>query len=179
MRKLTNRQQAFCREYVKNGYCGTQAAITAGYSRRSARSIASDILTKPDIQQRIEHHKRHLEELLNINKSRVIAEHMKIGFCSIGDLHDTWVTRKDFEELSDDQRACIQEITTRTETRRTDSGEAITGEHVKVRLFDKQKALDSICKIMGYEAPAETNINLKSERAEIQSLFPFAAPKRQ
>ena len=33
--------------------CATQAAIRAGYSERTARSVGSENLTKPDIQARI------------------------------------------------------------------------------------------------------------------------------
>lgn len=50
---LTNaKHERFCIEYVVD-HNGTQAAIRAGYSERSARSQASDLLTKPDIKERI------------------------------------------------------------------------------------------------------------------------------
>lgn len=47
--KLTAKQTRFVAEYVK---ClnGTQAAIAAGYSPRTARSIASENLMKPSIK---------------------------------------------------------------------------------------------------------------------------------
>ena len=44
---LTGKQQAFIREYLTNGYNGTKAAIAAGYSKRSAKEIAVENLTKP------------------------------------------------------------------------------------------------------------------------------------
>lgn len=46
---LTERQSFFCREYLKN-FNGTQAAIRAGYSKKTARSIAAENLIKPNIQ---------------------------------------------------------------------------------------------------------------------------------
>ena len=48
-RKLTYKEQAFCIEYVKNGYNATQAAIKAGYSERTARQIGTENLSKPHI----------------------------------------------------------------------------------------------------------------------------------
>lgn len=51
---LTPKQEAFCREYVTNGGNATQAAISAGYSTDTARSIACENLTKPDIELRIQ-----------------------------------------------------------------------------------------------------------------------------
>ena len=49
--KLTPKQKAFVREYKANGGNGTQAAIKAGYSEKTARKIASENVTKPDIQE--------------------------------------------------------------------------------------------------------------------------------
>lgn len=46
---LTPKQKAFCDEYLINGGNGTQAAIKAGYSRNSAKEIATENLTKPAI----------------------------------------------------------------------------------------------------------------------------------
>lgn len=50
---LNAKQERFCNEYIID-LNGTQAAIRAGYSEDSAGSIASEILTKPEIQARIE-----------------------------------------------------------------------------------------------------------------------------
>lgn len=47
---LRHRQKAFVQYYIANGYNGTRAAISAGYSRKTARGIASENLTKPHIQ---------------------------------------------------------------------------------------------------------------------------------
>ena len=52
MAKLTQRQEKFCREYVVS-YNATQAAIKAGYSEKTARSMGSENLTKPDILARV------------------------------------------------------------------------------------------------------------------------------
>lgn len=49
---LTPKQQAFCREYVKD-FNGSQACIRAGYSERSSRSTSSEFLTNPNIKSEI------------------------------------------------------------------------------------------------------------------------------
>jgi phage terminase small subunit len=46
---LTAKQEAFARNYVANGFNGTNAAIKAGYSETSAISTASEILTYPNV----------------------------------------------------------------------------------------------------------------------------------
>ena len=51
--KLTDKQEMFCLEYLKD-LNGTQAAIRAGYSEDSARQIATENLSKPSIENRLQ-----------------------------------------------------------------------------------------------------------------------------
>lgn len=50
--KLTAKQEAFCDEYMID-LNATRAAIRAGYSEDSAKQIASENLSKPDVAERI------------------------------------------------------------------------------------------------------------------------------
>jgi len=52
MAGLTDKQQKFCEEYMID-LNATQAAIRAGYSEGSAKQIASENLSKPDVAERI------------------------------------------------------------------------------------------------------------------------------
>lgn len=52
-KKLTTKQQLFVDEYIID-YNATQAALRAGYSARTARSIGQENLTKPDIENAID-----------------------------------------------------------------------------------------------------------------------------
>lgn len=141
--KLTNKQIAFCREYTKD-WNGEQAARRAGYSKKTARAIACENLTKVNIKKLIDYNKAHLEELLGISKRKVIEEHMKIAFSTMGNLHDTWISRKRFNDLTSEQKACIKSIEVNEKQK-----------SIKVILHDKQKSLESISKIMGYDAPVK------------------------
>lgn len=49
---MNDRQKRFVEEYLVD-FNATQAAIRAGYSQKSARSIGSENLTKPDISEAI------------------------------------------------------------------------------------------------------------------------------
>jgi phage terminase small subunit len=51
---LTKKQQKFIEEYFVCGMNATQAAINAGYSEKTARSIGHENLTKPDIKAEID-----------------------------------------------------------------------------------------------------------------------------
>lgn len=50
--KLTDKQERFCIEYVKD-FNASRSARDAGYSEKSAREIGSTLLTKNNIQERI------------------------------------------------------------------------------------------------------------------------------
>ncbi len=53
---MNDKQKRFVIEYCRDGEGqsnGTQAAIRAGYSEKTARSIATELLAKPDIQEAI------------------------------------------------------------------------------------------------------------------------------
>lgn len=51
--EMTNKQKMFVKEYLKD-LNGTQAAIRAGYSEDSAKEIASENLTKPNIREALD-----------------------------------------------------------------------------------------------------------------------------
>ena len=52
-KKLTNKQRIFIDEYLRS-FNATRAAIKAGYSEKTARSVGSENLTKPDIRTEID-----------------------------------------------------------------------------------------------------------------------------
>jgi phage terminase small subunit len=69
--ELKGKQADFVREYLVD-LNATQAAIRAGYSPKTARSIANEILTKPDIQAAIERARQKLAERTELTQDEVI-----------------------------------------------------------------------------------------------------------
>ena len=155
--KLTDKQERFCYEYCID-FNATQAAIRAGYSERSAAEIGRQNLMKLEIQTRIKEMQTNLSETAGISALKVINEHAKIAFSGISKLKDGWMTLKDFKSLTEDEKACIQEIQTK-EARRSDGGDGIIVEEwVKLKLYDKQKSLDSISNLLGFNAPTKSEV---------------------
>ena len=68
---------------------------------------------KLEIQSRIQHMKDNLAETAGITALMIASEHAKIAFSSIAHLHNTWISLKEFETLTEDQKTCIQEISTK------------------------------------------------------------------
>ena len=77
MSKLTDKQEAFCQEYVVD-MNGTKSAIRAGYSEKTANRIASNLLSKVDIQQRIAEFKQERCQRVQIDADWVLMAAKKI-----------------------------------------------------------------------------------------------------
>lgn len=166
LKPLTEKQKIFCREYIFD-WNGSRAARVAGYSEKTAKEIASENLTKPNIKAYIKDIQNNLEEVSGISKLRVLKEYEKLAFSSIAHLHETWIDRKDFEKLTDDQKACISEINTRIVKKNIGSSEIpeiVDVESIQVKLYDKSKALDSIKKMLGHDAVEQIDITSKGEQ---------------
>lgn len=161
--KLTAKQEKFCYEYVLH-LNASKAALNAGYSPKTAPFIGAENLKKPQIAERIKYMQDNLAETARISALRVIQEHQKIAFSSIAHLHQTWIERTDFELLTDDQKACIKSISTKVVKQNIGSREEpeiVDVEYVKIELYDKQKSLDAINNMLGYNAPTKQEITGK------------------
>ena len=69
-KKLTAKQQRFCDEYLID-LNATQAAIRAGYSEKTAKQIANENLTKPDI-------KNYIQERMEQKEKELIADQNEV-----------------------------------------------------------------------------------------------------
>ena len=76
--KLTPQQEKFCRAYVLNGCKQKEAAISAGYSPKTASAQASRLLTNVNILSRV--HAIQIEELkkLSVTPESVIMKYLEI-----------------------------------------------------------------------------------------------------
>ena len=141
MAKLTKKQQLFVDEFLID-LNGTQAAIRAGYSPDTAREIASENLTKPNISTAIEKAMAERSRRTGINQDRVLEEIAKIAFVNIADIADQGGRLK--VDATREDTAAIQSIKTKVTT--NDFGETV--EH-EIKIGDKLKALELVGKHLG------------------------------
>ena len=161
--KLTDKEDAFCREYVVD-FNGTQAVIRAGYSKKNARQRASQLVSKVYIQERIAILKAELAKTTEISAERVLKEIHKTAFFNIKDAMewDGGVLRlKSFEDLPDDITANISSM------KQNSDGS------VEVKFYCKQKATDGLAKY--FELYKD---QVKSENA-VTIMNVFASPDRK
>jgi phage terminase small subunit len=160
--ELTESQKVFCREYIFdwNATRAYQKAYPES-TYEAAISSGSRLLTKAKIQKYCTDIQQDLEKLAGISRLQVITEHKKIAYSSIAHLHNTWITRKEFDELTDDQKAAIESIETST---RKIGDTPFEVETIKIKLYSKQKSLDSINKMLGYDAAQKVQISIPEKQ---------------
>ena len=155
---LTLKQEKFVNKYLECGNASEALRYAYDCSRMKEATInkrASELLKNGEITGRLEYLKAHLAEASGISALRIIREHEKIAFSDATRVRDGWMSLKDFERLTPEERACIKSVETRTRRIAGGDGEVMLDEQVKITTYDKQKSLDSITEMLGYKAPVK------------------------
>lgn len=150
MAKMTKKQKLFVEEYLID-LNATQAAIRAGYSVASAKEIACENLTKPNIQEAIAKAMAERSKRTGISQDRVVQELAKLAFVNISDVVDleTGLVK---DTATAEDLACIQSIKIKpTEF----------GEEREIKFYDKKGSLESLGKHLGmYDNKLNVNLNI-------------------
>ena len=77
MSELEEKQKMFCKEYLVD-FNGTQAAIRAGYSKKTANEQASRLLAKVNVQIYLKQLIEKRNERTKITQDEVIADIIKV-----------------------------------------------------------------------------------------------------
>lgn len=144
---LTNKQKRFCEEYIID-LNATQAAVRAGYSEDTARSIASENLSKPDIQEELSKLQLEISNKNGNLAQQVIDELKKIGFSNIQDYIEAGNEVKDLSEI-DPQKAAAVSSVKKSFTEFGDEKTGGTKTTVEFKLWDKIGALEKIGRHLG------------------------------
>lgn len=149
--KLTDQQKQFCHQYIMCNFNGTKAAAAAGYSEKAARNTACVLLDNPDVIAYLKILKDDLGRTLGITRQRVAQELAKIAFYDARLLFNDDGTAKQMGELDDDVAGAIEGLDVYEEKDFID-GSPI-GVTKKIKLGNKNKALDSLNRMLGYNEP--------------------------
>ena len=160
--KLTAKQKRFCEEYIID-WNGTRAAIAAGYSEKTAKEQASQTLTKLNVKSYIDELQKDLQKQVGISRLMVANELKKLAFSNAADLRSGWTDLKQWDQLTDDQKATIGEVV----HSEVQIGEDAVKQILKVRQYDKLKALQMLCKMFGWEEPKEEEESKAQDRQPI------------
>ncbi len=143
---LTPKQQKFVDEYLVD-LNATQAAIRAGYSEKTARQMATENLSKPNIAKAIEERQKALQEKTGITQERVLAELKNLAFLDIRKLFNDDGSLKNIKDLDDDTAAAVAGLDVYTERGSGDT--PAIGTTSKIKLVDKRGSLELLMRHMG------------------------------
>ena len=146
--KLTAKQKSFCREYIVD-YNATQAAIRAGYSEKTARTIGANLLTLMNIQEEIRELNGNQQARTEITSDMVLKELGRIAFSDIRDMYSADGSLIDIKSLSDDAAATVSGF----EVDETWNNSGDDAQTKKIKRYDKIRALEILAKRFGLDKP--------------------------
>jgi phage terminase small subunit len=135
---VEQRYELFAREYVKD-FNATQAAIRAGYSKKTANPQAARLLTIVSVLEKIEKYKAKAVKTAELSLASVLEETKKLAFSNIGryiEFNSSGIKVNDSSALNMDELACIAEVSEHAVTKKRKS--------IKFKLHDKAKALNTL-----------------------------------
>jgi phage terminase small subunit len=148
------KRERFCQEYLID-LNATAAAKRAGYSPKTAKSQASDLLTFPDVQARVAELKAERAERTQITADDVVMELRKLGFASMRrfiSIDGEGQPQINLTDTPEDDLDALMEVQTETlvETRgKGESAEQDIIRKTKIKLHDKLGALRDLAEHTG------------------------------
>lgn len=148
--RLTAKQKRFIEEYLID-LNATQAAIRAGYSKKTAAAIGAENLEKPHIAAEIQRCMTERQKRTEVTQDRVVKELARLAFANAAD----FVTVRERKiETADGSVVVDSAVVKYTSELTADQQAAIAGikqgaNGVELKLCDKLKALELLGRHMG------------------------------
>jgi phage terminase small subunit len=143
---LTARQARFVAEYLID-LNATQAAIRAGYSARTARSVGSENLTKPDIAAAVVEQQGQQLAKVGLTAERVKERLGVLAFQDIRALFDAEGNLKPIHTLDDNAAAMV--VGLEVIKKNAAAGDGVIDTVHKVKVIDPVKPLEMLAKHFG------------------------------
>jgi phage terminase small subunit len=155
---LEPKQIKFCQEYLVD-FNGTQAAIRAGYSKRSAKEQAARLLTKDHVQAYLSAKKEKISNKLEITQERTMREIAAIAFQDARKYFDENGQLIPIHLLDDEAAAALAGMDIDELFEFSDGEKRQIGITKKIKRFDKTKALEMLAKHFKIYSDAPVNNN--------------------
>jgi phage terminase small subunit len=149
---LTSKQYLFCKHYALTQHA-TESAIKAGYSPKSATQNASALLANPNIQEYLQTLRAPTIAKLDVSRERLIQEYARIALSDIRTFYNEAGELLKPHELGDDAARAVQAIEVEEIWDGTGPDRRQIGYTKRLKLWSKTGALDSLCKLLGYNEP--------------------------
>ena len=147
--RLTPKQERFIEEYMVD-LNATGAAVRAGYSPKTAKSIGLENLTKPAITKEITAARERLSKQTLVNTQRVLLELCCLAFYNIADMMDENDVLLPVSQMKEQtQRAITSVKQTRRVIASADGTEQVADITTEYKLGNKDAALEKLARHLG------------------------------
>lgn len=160
--KLTPKQERFVQEYLVD-LNATQAAIRAGYSKKTACEQASRLLANVKVQTAIQETRNAIQKRTEITQDMVIQEAAKLAFFDVRKMFDKNGKPLDISELDDDTAAALVGLDVQDVA---DPDGDYIGYVKKYKMADKLKALELLGRRFGAFEPKDERQDVANTLAE-------------
>ena len=181
-RDLTPKQQRFVEEYLID-LNASDAARRAGYSEASAGMIGYQNLQKPEIADAIAELKHERSLRTQISADQVLQEIARLGFSDIRNVlsdNGSLLNPHEWDDQTAASIASIEVVTNTGELGKDEDGRTIVEQTHKIKIWDKNAALEKLCKHLGLYAPEKKDVALKVEETsakdELEAFLEKVAP---
>ena len=138
MKNLTEKQKRFADEYIINGGNATQAALTAGYSERTARSQGHRLLTNVGVKKYIEGRLEEIQDESILKQKEILVMLSEIGAGKVPEIKEVVTKKAEYIKNENDPKKLVM----------------VYNEHAKIlelptRNGDRIRALETLGKFYG------------------------------
>lgn len=141
---LTHKEQIFVREFLRDGN-GTRAAVTAGYSGRTAAVAASKLLRKPKISAEIAKLREKLLQKIEIDAEKVLQGLAELAFFDPRKMFNPDGSMKKITDMDDQTVRALAGMDVEKLFKHFGKGQAEeVGTITKVRLADRGLNLERL-----------------------------------
>jgi len=145
LKKLTPMTRAFITAYIEDlEHNATRAAITAGFSKKTAQEQSSRLLKNPIVKEEIERRLKAIEVKADVTVADVISELRKIGFVDIRNAYGELGGMLPINKMPEDVAHAIAGVDTEELFQGAGQDRERIGDTVKLRLHSKVAALELI-----------------------------------
>jgi phage terminase small subunit len=144
-----DRRRLFVLAYIANGHNGTQAAIAAGFSEKTARSQGQRLLTDVDVQNLLAGHSRDVAAIVGLDTERTLREVARLAYNDPRQFFAADGTLKPIEEWTEDMGAAVASLEVDELFAGTGEDRKAVGHTKKLKFWDKNAALEKAMKHHG------------------------------
>lgn len=157
------RRRLFVEAYIANSGNGTDAAITAGFSPKTAAQQATRLLKDVNVQQALKGRQEKLAEKFELTTEAVLRNLAQAIYFDPRKLYREDGSLKDVPELDDDTAMALAGVEVTEEKGTGDERGRVVGYTKKLKWLDKNSAREQAMKHLGQYREDNTQRNPLSD----------------